>query len=473
MSILPSQSATEYHCLGQELFNQGHLDAAQFHFQEAIRLQPDDAHAYGNLGNVLQVQKKWEDALACYQKVLQLWPDCASVYGNMGNIYFAQDKFEEAMTCYQQVLRIQPEDAQTFRQMGHLSLAQNNLEAALQHCRQALHLQPNNAEIHFSSAMILLKSGFLREGWQAHEWRMGTRDIIIELPRPRWDGTPLLGRRLLVHWEQGFGDTLQFIRYLSLIKGGTVILVCQPALVTLLDKVAGVHKLIVVNEAQELSQVAFDVWTPLLSLPNLFATTLETIPAHVPYLYPDWKKVEKWRSRFSYQQLNVGIVWAGSPGHENDGKRSCSLTHFAPLAKLSSLALFSLQKGDAAGQLVPEGLHLTSLTQELTDFSETAAVIACLDLVISVDTAVAHLAGAMGKPVWVLLPFASDWRWLMNREDSPWYPTMRLFRQQRLGDWEEVFVRVVKEIIMNNENDSNGTRGFSRNAIQLRNFSLM
>jgi tetratricopeptide (TPR) repeat protein len=437
-----------YNMLGQELLAQGKLDAASVCCQQALQIKPDDVVAYHNLGNVLQRQNQLEAAFNCYQQVLQIQPDYVAAHLNIGHLFSIQHQYDAALVCYQQVLRLQPDNMIAYNNLGSLLYEQNRLDAALECYQTALRLQPNHAGMHESHAMLLLKLGCFPEGWLEYEWRRPAEVTNCQSPLPQWDGTPLAGRRLLIHWEQGFGDTIQFIRYLPLIKGGTIILACQASLATLCQGVTGIDKLIVEQPAAEylVSNEVFDVWIQLMSLPRIFATTLDTIPAAIPYLFPELNKVANWHPRFNPKRLNIGLVWAGRPSHKNDNKRSCPLEQFAPLANLPNVAFFSLQAGEAAAQPVPTGLTLTSLSEELTDFSDTAAVIACLDLVISVDTAVAHLAGALGKPVWVLLPFAAEWRWLTDREDSPWYPTMRLFRQPQPGDWDSVFAQVANEL---------------------------
>jgi tetratricopeptide (TPR) repeat protein len=455
--LLQPEEAEIYHNLGVVLHKQKDWQAALEYYQQAVRLDPADADAYHNMGNILFAQRQLDAALQCYQQILRINPQNASAYNGLGNVLYLQNQEATALACYQQALRLQPNYAEVNNNLSLVFDNNNQLEVALEYCHQALRLQPDLAIARLHHAQLLLKLGRFPEGWQEYEWRAGKELIKFQTPPPEWDGTPLAGRRLLVHFEQGLGDTIQFIRYLSLITGGTVILVCQIPLATLFQGVAGVAELIVAPPEAEyeveyqVGYEAVDVWIMLMSLPRIFGTTLDDIPAAIPYLQPKSAKVANWRPRFNFKQLNIGLVWAGRPSHPGDRFRSCALTHFAPLANIPNVAFFSLQKGEAASQPVPTGLALTPLSEELTDFSDTAAVIACLDLVISVDTAVAHLAGALGKPVWVLLPFAAEWRWLTDREDSPWYPTMRLFRQSRRSDWDSVFAQVVKELARQRE----------------------
>jgi hypothetical protein len=263
-----------------------------------------------------------------------------------------------------------------------------------------------------------------------------------------WDGGQLAGRTILLHAEQGFGDTLQFIRYLPLVqeRGRQIVLECQPELRRLLQ--SNMPDMSIVSRGHALPP--FDVQCPLMSLPRIFATDLTNIPPSVPHLEANADDIAVWRNRLAEHTApaKVGLVWAGNPDHANDRNRSVELASLAPLAEVPGVRFFSLQKGEAVSETnkLTTNMDLTDTAAELMDFADTAALIANLDLIITVDTAVAHLAGAMGRPVWTLLPFVPDWRWLLNREDSPWYPTMRLFRQPTIGDWEAVFRRVAEEL---------------------------
>jgi hypothetical protein len=268
-----------------------------------------------------------------------------------------------------------------------------------------------------------------------------------------WDGKSLNGKTILVHTEQGFGDSIQFVRYLPMVKaqGGRVIFECQQSLCRLLRSCNGIDEIIEKTSANKLS-IQPDVHVHLLDLPGIFGTTLNSIPTNIPYITPDPILVDQWASRLNVDEgFRISIVWAGSPHHARDRNRSCSLADFANLAKVPGLPFYSLQKGYVSikPDNPPMGIKIVNLDNELHDFADTAAVIANLDLVISVDTAVAHLTGAIGKPVWTLLPFAPDWRWLLKRNDSPWYPTMRLFRQNQPDDWTEVFEQVREKLIDN------------------------
>ena len=441
--VLNPNDANVYYNLGNALQDQGQLAEAITAFQHALSLNPQFCQVYNNLGKALKEQKQPADAIACFQQALFLNPNDVHAHNNLGGVLKEQGNLTEAMLYIQRALALNPNNADTYNNLATIWTEQNKLDKAIECYLKALRINPNLAEVHFNYGTLLLKKGDLITGWLKYEWRFKIKTgKHPQLKQPLWEGNPLAGRRLLVHWEQGFGDIIQFVRYLPLIKGGTVILAIQSPLKQLLNGLPGVDLLIVKSYDNE-PDIAYDVWIPLLSLPNLFATTLDTIPASIPYLYPDSQKVEKWRTRFESARFKIGLVWSGNPKFQYNRNRSASLAHFAPLASVQNISLFSLQKGEAAKQPIPEGMEMIPLTEELEDFSDTAAAINCLDLVISTDTAVPHLAGALGKPVWLLLHFSSDWRWLLDRNDNPWYPTMRLFRQAAPGDWASVFQQVV------------------------------
>ena len=259
-----------------------------------------------------------------------------------------------------------------------------------------------------------------------------------EFAQPLWDGGEIAGQKILLWAEQGLGDALQFMRYAPLVadRGAKVIIECNELLQRLAAGVEGVVVVVGRNEAQD-----FDVHLPLLSLPRIFQTELSTIPAHVPYLpVPTPMALE------SGDNKKVGLVWTGNPNHANDRNRRRPLEEFAPLAAVNGMSFFALQKGVAGSQVAPAELEMTSLGEQLEDFYDTASALACLDLLICVDTSVAHLAGGLGRPVWLILPDAADWRWLRDRDDSPWYPTMKLFRQDKSGSWQIVFEAIRDEL---------------------------
>lgn len=469
-----------YKNLGNAAFNQGKLEEAETYYKQGLSLSPNDAITYYYLAIVLHQQDKLEDAIACYRQFLSVNPNSSEALNNLGNAFQRQGNFEEAIACYQKSLTLDANDALTYNNLGSAFKAIGKLEEALTCFQQGLILEPNNAEAHnnialfyeeqrqyekaisyydrtieiepdyvnarWNRSLMLLRSGNFQSGFVEYEWRWRREQTPPRsLPKPVWDGSNLEGKTILLQAEQGMGDMIQFIRYVPLLvqRGGRVIVECHPPLVRLLAGVAGVEKVLAIGETLP----EFDVYIPLLSLPRIFGTTLETIPVSVPYIYPV-ESVSFKLDRSDKSRLKVGLVWAGNPAHQDDRKRSCSLSHFLPLLNIPDVAFYSLQKGPKSAEIteICSQLSLDDLSSQLDDFAVTAAVVVQLDLVITVDTAVAHLAGALGKLVWVLLNYNPDWRWMIAREDSPWYPTMRLFRQNRSGNWEEVLERVAKEL---------------------------
>nr|WP_245939706.1 tetratricopeptide repeat-containing glycosyltransferase family protein [Stenomitos frigidus] len=433
--------------LGVALCSVGQAVAAIPFLQRVVQLQPDAAEAWGNLGTALQEQGCYEDAIAHFNRAIALKPDYAEAHYNLALVLQKQDRLEDALFHSQQTIALKPEFVDAYYNQGFLLRRLGRLEEAIAHYRTATQLAPNSAGAHKNLGHALLLTGALQQGFQEYEWRWRQPGWAPRLfAQPLWDGSPLIGRTILLHAEQGFGDTIQFIRYAALVRdrGGRVIVECQPSLLRLLETAAGIDQLI----AQGAPLPDFDVHAPLLSLPHLCSTTLETIPAPVAYLSPPVDHPLRLKVPPG-TRLKVGIAWTGNPDHKNNRYRSCAIEQFRALCQLPGIAFFSLQKGapEADLQALAE-LPIQSLSASLDDFTATAAAIAQLDLVITIDTAVAHLAGALGKPVWLLLSVAPDWRWLLERDDSPWYPTMRLFRQRQRGSWQGVFERVAAELAL-------------------------
>jgi len=334
--------------------------------------------------------------------------------------------------------------------MGTALQEKGQFDEAIQCYKKAIEIDPDYVDARWNMSLLNLLCGNFKEGWKGYEWRWKLEGILVErnFSAPAWNGYDIKGRTILIYAEQGLGDTIQFVRYASLVAdlGANVIVECQKELVSLVEKIRGIKQVIPYGN----SLPEFDIHCSLLSLPLVFDTTLEDIPANIPYIYAGSPSVQKWRDKIDQtsSHIRIGLVWAGDPAKKKDRDRSCSLRLFSSLAQFNDVIFYSLQKGEASNQAMnpPEGMNLIDYTEEFHDFSDTAAFIENLDLVISVDTAVAHLAGSLGKPVWTLLPFVPDWRWMLSREDSPWYPTMRLFRQPRIGDWGSVIDRVVNAL---------------------------
>jgi Flp pilus assembly protein TadD len=440
--------------LGMVLTLQGKPEEAAASFRQAIRLQPNYAEAHTGLGAALQAQGKLEEAVASLGQAVRLKPRYAEGYNNLGVALREQGKLEEALASLQQALQIKSHYADAHNNLGVTLRDQGRFEEALESWERVLQLKPDYAEPHNNRAMTLLLMGDFERGWPEYEWRWRCKDWPSAMPpfrQPIWDGGSLEGRTILLHAEQGLGDTLQFIRYAPLVKqrGCTTVVQCQPPLVRILTGCPGIDRLVPLG----CPLPDFDVHAPLLSIPRLLRTTPATVPAAVPYLSADEQLLQHWgRQLKPVQAFKVGIAWQGSPTYRKDRDRSVPLAHFAALARVPGVQLISLQKGPGTEQLagVADLFPVTDLGSRLDEtagaFMDTAAVMKNLDLVVTSDTAIPHLAGALGVPVWVPLPLVPDWRWLLEREDSPWYPTMRLFRQTERGNWTEVFERIARAL---------------------------
>jgi Flp pilus assembly protein TadD len=439
------RTAEAWYLLGAVCQVGNRLDEAVACYQEAVRLWPDFEETHYNLGNVFRLQGKLDEAVACYRKTVSLKPDHAEARNNLGNVLRAQGRLGEAEASLQQALGLKSDLAETHHNLGNLLRDQGRLDEAAASYQRAIDLQVDLAYTRNNRAQVYLLQGNYEEGWVEYEWRWRTKEFAMPpYPQPLWDGSPLAGRTILLHAEQGLGDTLQFIRYAPLVRqrGGRVIVRCQAPLVRLLETCPGLDLV----AAREDELPPFEVHAPLLSLPRLFHTTLATVPTEVPYLSAPPDLMESWQRELSpLRAFKVGIVWQGNPDYKRDQQRSIPLAHFTRLAGVEGVQFFSLQKQHGLEQVPAVAGRLTlgdlggRLDEASGPFSDTAAVLKNLDLVITCDTSIAHLAGALAVPVWVALPYAPDWRWMLGREDSPWYPTLRLFRQPAPGDWATVF----------------------------------
>jgi Flp pilus assembly protein TadD len=422
-------------------------------FEKTIEINPAYAGAYYNLGLALKKQQQFKKAVFNFKHYIKLMPDDADAYYNLGNTYQALGLYEAAVESYQLAIMKNKGFVGALNNLALVLKAMGRIDEAVSHFREAVRLQPDLAEAHWNLSLALLVKGEFEEGWKEHEWRFlrGKRSTIYphRFGMPLWDGSSFTGERLFVHSEQGFGDTLQFIRYIPMVKrlGGTVVFETFEPLLGIVRGLPGIDKLVEISPNRCHAE-SCDYYIPLMSLPKLFTIDIPTIPSNIPYIIANPTKIEQWKNRINKKSFGVGIAWAGKPEHENDGNRSCHIEHFLTLAGIPGVELYGLQKGDAARQIetLDRVKGIINFDHELKDFSETSAAIENLDLIIAVDTALVHLAGAMGKPVWTLLPYTPDWRWLMEREDSPWYPTMRLFRQPACGDWGAVFDKIIEEL---------------------------
>ncbi|HLJ96150.1 MAG TPA: tetratricopeptide repeat-containing glycosyltransferase family protein [Gemmataceae bacterium] len=427
---MTNQQLAEYWNVSQglPLLNQARFAEAEACFRQALRCNPSYAEAYNNLGAARAKQGDLQGALACFQKVVQLRPDFADGFFNLGLMFARTGQRDQAVACHQETVRLNPE----------------------------------HAEAHTYLALHWLMHGNYVQGWPALAWRWHRAGVLAPPSRkPSWDGAPLHGRTILLHadaglgeippvpllyrsfGDAGFGDTLQFVRYAPLVqqRGGNVVVLCQRPLVRLLSGGAGID--LVAGPESALPDFEFQI--PFMDLPGVMGTTLATVPANIPYLKPEPELVQQWRHELSpVPGFKVGIVWQGNRSFQYDVDRSVELPQFEPLARLPGIRLFSLQVGAGAEHVASASFPITDLAGRFDPacFRDAAAAMMALDLVITIDSAPAHLAGALGVPVWTLLPFNSDFRWLLEREDSPWYPTMRLFRQRRPGEWAPVFQRL-------------------------------
>jgi FkbM family methyltransferase len=434
--------------LGNALKAQGKLERAVACYRRALALKPEFVEAHSNLGNALKALGLLDEAVACYGRALALDAGFADAHFNLGNTQMEQDRLVDAEASYRRALELKPEFAEAEFNLGNALRDQGRVDEAAACFDRALALQPDYADAHWNRALAQLLLGDFEAGWRNFEWRRSQQAAPHTFAQPQWRGEPLRvgGKpaRILLHAEQGLGDNVQFLRYVPLVQaaGGEVILSLPASLRRMAALLPGIAAL--VTSWDELP--AFDFHCPLMSLPLAFGTTQDTIPAAVPYL-PVPQEARKAAAALEWPPgLRVGLVWAGNPDHTNDRNRSMQLSQFEPLLGLERVSFFSLQMGKAVEEIAAFKVAISDLASGNSDMAETAAQIEHLDLIVAVDTAVAHLAGALGKPVWLLLPFTPDWRWMREREDSPWYPAMRLFRQPKPGDWQTVIGRVRAEL---------------------------
>ena len=414
-------------------------------FQQALVLNPGNAEACFNCANALHKLLRLEDALRLYDQAIALQADYAAAYSNRGTVLLEQNRLEEALSSYDTAIALNRENAETWFNRG---CALQQLDEAVTSYDQAIALKPDYADAYFNKALALLLGGQFRQGWELYEWRMQCEKLHAKrsFPQARWTGAENLdGKTILLHGEQGLGDSIQFCRYANLVKqtGARVLLEVPRPLTALLKTLDGVD--VVIEQGQPLP--AFDYHCPLMSLPLAFRTELHTIPVAGPYLQSSANKRRQWQQRLGHKtRLRVGLVWRGSTVHKGDRARSLPLAEILPCLP-PQLDYVSLQKEVREADQQP--LHRSGIRhygEQLADFSDTVALCELLDIVVSVDTSVAHLAAALGKPTWILLPHAPDWRWLLDRSDSPWYPTARLYRQTRPADWGPVLERLSMDL---------------------------
>src|SRR5579872_4608996 len=425
----------------------GRLELALEHGERAVALKPDYPEALSNLGIAHYERKDFERAAAMHRRAIAVDEAFAAGHSNLGNALYGLREFEAAAACYRRALALRPDFAEAWGNLGTALHHAGDMDEAVVALRRAIAIDPQSANARSGLGILLLMRSEFAEGWEEYEWRLRSTEVRAPYePQRPWRDEPLEGRSLYVHAEQGFGDSIQFARYLPLLteRGAKVTFRVQQALAGLMrQSFPGVE--VLGDRTAPATGAEFEC--ALLSLPHRFGTRLETIPATTPYLVADAAEARRWRSRLAGDGLAVGIAWAGNPEHVNDQRRSSSLGELAPLFEVGNVRFISLQVGARAADLKDwAGPPILDVAGELVGFASTAAAMSALDLVISVDSAVAHLAGALAKPVWLLTPWLSDWRWLIEREDSPWYPTLRQFRQARGQSWAEVASRLAAEL---------------------------
>lgn len=416
-----------------------------------------DAFAMLEMGNSLFFQNQLDEAERCYRQAIQMHPNYPQAFTNLGSILQEKGFLQEAIDCHQHAVQLDPNWVDALYNLGNASKELGDNELAIQCYEKAIALRPGFAQAHLNLGLALLLEGKLSDGWSHYEWRFSCNQPPQRAFQvPKWIGDIHPGKTLLVHAEQGFGDILMFARYLRLAKQisqAQVLLECPKTLIPILQSVAGVDQFLALGEPLPW----FDFHIPLLSLPHVFQTNLNTIPSSPSYLTPDHERMEHWRTRFdSKTKMKIGIVWQGDPTYRWDHLRSLPLRLFESIGRLPNVQLFSLQKGYGTEQINDPnlGFPIDDLGGRLDEsggaFMDTAAVMTHMDLVIAPDTAVAHLAGAMGVPTWLLLPTIPHWVWMLDRDDTPWYPSMRLFRQSAKQDWRCVIDRVAEQVRMLN-----------------------
>ncbi len=440
--------ALSHSALGNVLKAKGRFDDAEAHHRRAVEIEPGYAEGWSNLALTYKDWGRGDQAIRCFRKAVALANDHPELHYNLGNALLATDEVAGAVSSLRSALALDPGHVRARANLGIALKEDGHLTEAVASLRDALVLDPNSADIHWNLGLALLLGGDFEQGWREYEWRRTIPEIgVRQFDRPSWDGSAFPGKTLLIHAEQGLGDSLQFIRYAALAKerGGVVMFESPPPLARILKGCSSIDRIIPRGEPIG----DFDIQIPLLSLPMIFATAPATVPAEIPYLTPDPELVADWGERLGRDgDFRIGICWQGNPSYKADARRSVPLAHFAALGKVEGVSLYSLQKEFGTKQLAQFSAEhgIIDLGPELDEdhgaFMDSLAVIKHLDLVITSDTAMPHLAGAAGCEVWMALPRVPDWRWGMAGETTPWYPTMRLFRQHRAGDWDGVFDRI-------------------------------
>ena len=445
-----------YHANLARLFGEmNQIEQAEAAYLEAIRLDSQMADALLGLGLNVKKQGRLDEAAIWFRRATECNPDLLLAQMQLGSAMRRAGNLDEAEACYRRALEIKPDHARAHSNLGGILMLRDRREEGVASCRRAVELQPDYVMGHVNLSVGLLATGDFEAGWDEYEWRLKLEKAAVSSQcQPVWDGSSLDGRMIMLFPEQGMGDVFHFIRYVPLLRqqGARVLVECQSPLVPILQHAdLGIEQLVLRGSEMP----PFDVACPLLSVPGVMGTTLDTIPCDVPYLQAPPELVDAWRDRVGeLDGFKVGIAWQGNKNHPEDRWRSIPLANFEPLSRVDGVTLISLQKGQGSQQVRSCGFPVIDWTKAMDEdhgpFTDTAAILTQLDLVVTCDSAIAHLAGALGVPVWTALPKAADWRWLEDREDSPWYPTMRLFRQKESGDWRGLFERLAETLAEEN-----------------------
>jgi Flp pilus assembly protein TadD len=433
-----------YNTLGIVFETIGKPEPAFGAYQQAAKLFPDNAEAWYNMAMVLKSKRMYSLSAEYCQRAISIKADYPEACNLLGYALQMQGLYTEAIDNYTRAIALKPDYAGAYNMRASALQMEARYSEAIADYEHALSIKPDSARVHMNLGMLYLLKGDFVKGWREYSWRLKLNNSL-SFQIPKWNGQPFVGKNLFLYTEQGLGDAIQFARYLPMVKqlGGRIIFAAPKPLHGLLSAVTQIDELV-----ETAPNTHFDLYLPILSLPEIFNTDLGTIPAQVPYLYADQAKAEYYKTRINDDRFKIGIVWAGGKSHINDHNRSCPLELFRPLTLVPQCKIYALQKGPLSSQtkqLLSE-MNIENLGDCLEDFTDTAAAIENMDLIISVDTATLHLAGAMAKPTWALLPFNPDWRWLLERNDSPWYPTMKILRQQKPNDWKSVFDSVISHL---------------------------
>jgi Flp pilus assembly protein TadD len=442
------QAAEALFAEGNGHMQRGELARAESCFLRAVQIAPRFAGGHANLGFVLDRRGETEQAEACYRRSLELDQGYAETHLNLGALLANRKQFHEAEMAYASALMLRPGHAAAWSNLGVLYACTKREREAEACYRTAMNLDPRYDNARFNLSYLLLRQGAFEEGWACFESRDWYAAFEARVACPRWEGQSLAGKSLLIGYEGGHGDMIQFCRYAALVKAhgaSRIAIVCHPALKSLFAQLADID--LVTDFDAPMPTEGWDFWTPPMSIPFHLKTRAHSIPVTIPYLHASPDAIAKWSGKLATDGVRIGIAWKGNPRFENDADRSLpSLATLSPLSSIAGVTLISLQKGEGEGEAMrpPVGMTVSPLGAAVEDFADMAGLIEQLDLVICVDTAVAHLAGAMGKACWILLPYyKTDWRWLKDRTDSPWYPrVVRLFRQSAHTDWSDVVLEV-------------------------------